>query len=109
MTKRASSLLIFACAAGLAGAAPGAMAQTSKAQLAHAKPAAAAATFTCAFSVIELAPVSEDTNGRPTAWVMVHRVNGEVVAAERVSPREVEQIRALPCGKKPDAAAPLVG
>ncbi len=109
MTKLTTVISIPACAAVIAIAGPGALAQTGRTQLAQVQPAAASSTWKCAFSVVELAPVSEDTGGRPTAWVMVHRIDGEVVAAERVSLREVEQIRALPCGRKPDSGPPLVG
>lgn len=90
------------------GAASGAFAQTGTRQVANAQ--AAASAWTCPFSVVEIAPVSHDTAGRPTEWVMVQRVKGEVVAAERVSEKEVAQIRAMPCdGAKPLSTQPLVG
>jgi len=84
-------------------------AQTTKqASLAGAKPAAAV-SWACQTKVVEIAPVSEDTSGR-TGWVLVHRVNGEIIAAERVSAAEVEQIRRLPCqGDRLAAPPPLVG
>ncbi|MFT3725560.1 MAG: hypothetical protein QM773_18475 [Hyphomonadaceae bacterium] len=60
--------------------------------------------------MVELAPVSHDTAGRPSEWVMVHRVKGEIIAAERVSAADVAQIRAMPCGAaKPASQAPLLG
>jgi hypothetical protein len=109
MTAFKSVVSISAVIAALAGMNPGAMAQTGSKHLAQVKPAAAALTWTCPFIVVEIAPVSEDTSGRPNAGVMVYRVNGEIVASERVSQREVEQIRALPCHYKQDAQPPLVG
>lgn len=85
-----------------------ASAQTAK-SLVAAKPAAASA-WQCQAKVVEIAPVSEDTNGKATAWVMVHRVGGEIIAAERLSAREVEQVRRLPCqGDRLEAPPPLVG
>lgn len=73
-----------------------------------AKPAAAS-SWACQTKIVELAPVSEDTSGRQ-GWVMVHRVAGEIVAAERVSAAEVAQIRKLPCqGDRLEAPPPLVG
>lgn len=109
MTALRTVVSISALVATFTGASPGALAQTGKTQLAQVKPAAAASTWTCPFSVVELAPVSEETNGKAQAWVMVHRVNGEIVAAERVSQKDVAQIRALPCSFRTDAAPPLVG
>lgn len=64
--------------------------------LASVQPVAASATA-CAEGLIEIAPVSFDTGGRPSAWVVVYRVDGEVVAAERVSPQEIEQLHRAPC------------
>lgn len=94
-------------AAGLS-LAPSAGAQTAK-QTSLAKPAAAT-SWACTFKTVEIAPVSLDIRGEATAWVMVHRVNGEVVAAERVSEKEVQQIRRLPCqGDRIEAPPPLVG
>lgn len=85
-----------------------ASAQTAKTMLA-AKPAAASA-WQCQAKVVEIAPVSQDTNGKATAWVMVHRVAGEIIAAERLSNTEVEQVRRLPCqGDRLEAPPPLVG
>lgn len=57
----------------------------------------AASVRACATGLIEIAPVSFDTGGRPSAWVVVYRVDGEVVAAERVSPQEIEQLHRVPC------------
>jgi hypothetical protein len=84
-------------------------AQTAKqARLVSAKPASAL-SWACQTKIVEIAPVSEDTSGRH-GWVMVHRVNGEIIAAERVSASEVEQIRRLPCqGDRLAAPPPLVG
>ena len=67
------------------------------------KPAALAASsggkWTCVSrTVVEIAPVSHDMAGEPLAWVRVHRVQGEIVAAERISARELEKFRRLPCG-----------
>ncbi|MEZ6031352.1 MAG: hypothetical protein R3C46_16625 [Hyphomonadaceae bacterium] len=81
-------------AAALAGAAS---AQTAPSRsLASVKPVAASAA-TCATGLIEIAPVSFDTAGRPMAWVVVYRVDGEVVASERVTPREIEDLHQTPC------------
>ncbi len=49
-------------------------------------------------TTVEISPVSYDTRGMASAWVMVQRDKGEIVAAERVSIGEVEQLRRLPCG-----------
>jgi hypothetical protein len=69
------------------------------------KPAALAAApgasgkWTCVSrTVVEIAPVSYDTAGEPNAWVRVHRIQGEIVADERISRLEIEQFRRLPCG-----------
>jgi hypothetical protein len=51
-------------------------------------------------ATVEIAPVSFDARGLADAWVMVHRDKGEIVAAERVSQKQVEQIRRLPCGTR---------
>lgn len=93
--------------AGLAalamGASTTAAAQSPRAST--ARPAAIAATpggmdrWTCVSrAVVEIAPVSYDTAGAPTGWVRVHRIQGEIVAAERVSRLEIDQLRRLPCG-----------
>jgi len=96
--------------AAFAGLQPAANAQTAKqASLSAVKPAAAA-SWACQTKVVEIAPVSEESSGRPTAWVMVHRVQGEIVAAERLSAAEVEQVRRMPCqGDRLVAPPPLVG
>lgn len=90
-----------------------ASAQTSAKPLkmAQTKPAAsqAASVWSCPFAIVELSPVSHDTAGRPSEWVMVHRVNGEIVAAERVSADDAAQIRAMPCGGHQTTQPPLVG
>jgi hypothetical protein len=94
---------VFAGLLALAFAAPiAAEAQTAKSS-AGAKVASASSTATTRWTcvsraVVEIAPVSFDTAGEPRGWVMVHRVNGEIVAAERVSGNEVSQLRRLPCG-----------
>lgn len=91
------------------GVSAAASAQTAKAMMASAKPASASA-WQCAAKVVEIAPVSQDTNGKATSWVMVHRVAGEIIAAERLSAAEVEQVRRMPCqGDRLEAPAPLVG
>ena len=109
-TKLSACLLIAACV----GSGNGALAQTSAkhTMLSQARPASAQAvsSWTCPFAVVELAPVSHDTAGRPAEWVIVHRVKGEIIAAERVSASDVAQIRATPCGAaKPAPQAPLLG
>src|SRR5262245_38889858 len=87
-----------------------ASAQTTAKHVAAVQTKTAAASWNCPFAVVELAPVSHDTSGQPSQWVVVHRVKGEIVAAERVSPTEVEQIRAMPCGTaKPVPQQPLLG
>ncbi|MDP3493885.1 MAG: hypothetical protein Q8R82_12285 [Hyphomonadaceae bacterium] len=103
-----SASVLFAACAGFQSAAS---AQTVKqASLSTSKSATAASSWACQAKVVEIAPVSQDTNGRPTAWVMVHRVQGEIIAAERLSASEVEQVRRLPCqGDRMEAPPPLVG
>jgi hypothetical protein len=57
------------------------------------------AKWTCvSTATVELAPVSYDARGMASAWVMVYRDKGEIVAAERVSSKDAEQLRRLPCG-----------
>ena len=82
-----------------------ATAQTAKASL--AKPAAVAAQATTAGkwtcvsrATVEIAPVSYDVAGQPTAWVMVHRVKGEIIAAERISQHDADELRRSPCGTR---------
>lgn len=91
----------FSCAALAASFAflSPAFAQTrpGHSNLASVKPVAASATA-CATGLIEIAPVSFDTSGRPDAWVVVHRVNGEIVSSQRVSPNEIEKLNRAPCG-----------
>ncbi len=65
--------------------------------------------WTCTFKTVEIAPVSFDTSGGATGWVMVYRVKGEVIASERISEREAQQLRALPCADELEGASPLVG
>jgi hypothetical protein len=58
-----------------------------------------AGKWTCmSTATVEIAPVSFDARGLADAWVMVHRAKGEIVAAERIGQKQVEQIRRLPCG-----------
>ena len=58
-----------------------------------------AGKWTCLSAMtVEIAPVSFDTRGLADAWVVVHRDKGEIVAAQRISGKEVEQVRRLPCG-----------
>lgn len=80
-------------------AASSASAQTRPVQgsLSSVKPIAASVT-TCATGLIEIAPVSFDTSGQPEAWVVVQRVDGEVVSAQRITARGLEQLRRAPCG-----------
>lgn len=62
-------------------------------------PKSAAGKWTCVSrATVEIAPVSFDTTGQATAWVMVHRVKGEIIAAERISQREADELRRMPCG-----------
>jgi hypothetical protein len=97
----------FIATAGLAvfavTAAAGAQAQASRPSAIRAAAIAGAPggadKWTCiSRAVVEVAPVSFDTAGTPIGWVRVHRVQGEVVAAERVSRLEIDQLRSLPCG-----------
>jgi hypothetical protein len=79
----------------------GAVAQlaASKPVLKSAASSAGATSWTCVSRAnVEIAPVSFDSAGEPAAFVVVHRMDGEVVAAERVSPVEVQKLRRLPCG-----------
>jgi hypothetical protein len=80
----------------------GALAQAAKTKSPMVKPAvssAAAASWTCVSRAnVEIAPVSFDTAGEPSTWVVVHRIDGEIIAAERVSAVEVQKLRRLPCG-----------
>jgi len=77
----------------------GAVAQAKAKLVKPAASSAASASWTCMSRTnVEIAPVSFDTAGEPAAWVVVHRINGEVTAAERVSPAEVQKLRRLPCG-----------
>jgi len=110
MTAIRTLVSVSAFVAAFAGFHSAASAQTVKqASLSTSKPAAAS-SWACQAKVVEIAPVSEDSAGRPTAWVLVHRVQGEVIAAERISAAEVEQVRRLPCqGDRLEAPPPLVG
>lgn len=108
-----TALRTFVSVGALAAAAvcfqPAVSAQTKQTISVASKPAAAV-SWACTAKTVELAPVSLDTRGQATAWVMVHRVKGEIIAAERVSEQEVEQIRRMPCpGDRMEAPPPLVG
>jgi hypothetical protein len=76
-----------------------------------ASASASGGKWTCAWRMtIELAPVSFDTLGQAEAWVIVHRVKGEIIAAERISARGAEQIRRLPCPTaNGEAGSPRIG
>ena len=80
----------------------GALAQATKGKSIVAKQAAssaAATSWTCVSRAnVEIAPVSFYTAGEPSTWVVVHRIDGEVIAAERVSAVEVQKLRRQPCG-----------
>lgn len=65
--------------------------------------------WTCTFKTVEIAPVSFDTSGGATGWVIVYRMKGEVIASERISARKAQQLRALPCADELDGVSPLVG
>ena len=86
----------FLAAALLASAASAQTAGGEARGLVGVQPVAASAPA-CAAGLIEIAPVSFDTAGRPSAWVVVHRVNGQVAAAERVSPEEIARLHRTPC------------
>jgi hypothetical protein len=104
---------IVACAAlAILGLPAFAQASSSLSRPAPVATAAAStsapARWTCASrATIEIAPVSFDTWGSAEAWVMVHRVKGEVIAAERIDRREVEKLRTTPCSEQGGVA--LVG
>jgi hypothetical protein len=89
-------------ALALMWAAPlGAVAQTAKSKpvLKPVASSSASTSWTCVSRAsVEIAPVSFDTAGEPASFVVVHRMDGEVIAAERVSPVEVQKLRRLPCG-----------
>lgn len=87
-----------------------ASAQTSASPggLASMKPVMASAAA-CSNGLMEIAPVSFDTTGRAEAWVVVYRINGEIVASERVSPAEVEQLQRSPCRADTYRGAQLEG
>ncbi len=108
LRKILSAAVLFAIAGGGIASA---QTPAKPLKMAQAKPAAsqAASTWSCPFAIVELSPVSHDTGGRPSEWVMVHRVNGEIVAAERISADDAAQIRAMPCGAGKTVQPPLVG
>lgn len=101
MAGFSSCITIAGVLALLALVPSGAVAQAAQAKLA-VKPAttsSASTSWTCVSRAnVEIAPVSFDTAGEPAAFVVVHRMDGEVIAAERVSPAEVQKLRRLPCG-----------
>ena len=115
MTVR-TGFVAFLAAAGALVAAP-TLAQTAPATSAAASAsvksvASSTGKWTCvSTATVEIAPVSFDTSGQAKAWVMVHRVKGEIIAAERISAREAEQLRRLPCGTRDgdDGGIALVG
>lgn len=82
-------------AATLVGAAS-AQTKSDARGLANIQPVAASATA-CTTGLIEIAPVSFDAGGKASAWVIVHRVDGEIVASERVTEQEIEQLHRAPC------------
>ena len=101
--------VLFVGSAVAALATAPASAQTASASL--VKPAAIASNappkpktspagkWTCVSrATVEIAPVSFDTIGQASAWVVVYRVKGEIVAAERISQREADELRRMPCG-----------
>ena len=77
---------------------PSSMVKSASMSISGSKPGFAGKWTCMSSTIVEIAPVSYDTRGMASAWVMVLRDNGEVIAAERVSDREVEQLRSLPCG-----------
>ncbi len=97
-----AGVLAAAIAMPAGAAAQGAKASTIRSAAALAAPGAADKWTCVSRAVVEIAPVSYDTAGQPSAWVKVQRVQGEVVAAERVSELELDQLRRLPCGE-PDS------
>jgi hypothetical protein len=110
-----TAIRIFAMCTGLlAFAGTPTLAQTAASLAKPAAVTSAAASksipgrWTCVSrATIEIAPVSFDTSGSAEAWVMVHRVKGKVVAAERIDSSEVEKFRRMPCGDQGGVA--LVG
>lgn len=81
---------------------PAAHAQTAKGASAPQAPVMTATAggggkWTCfTQKTVEFAPVSFDVRGKPS-WVIVYRVKGEVIASQRVSETEMEQIKRAPC------------
>ena len=93
----------------LAGPALGQMAPPSRSSIAaSAVSESAPERWICASrTTIEIAPVSFDTAGHAEAWVMVHRIEGEVIAAERITKRDAERLRNIRCSNQNSAG--LVG
>src|SRR5690349_19896483 len=92
----ALALLGLAIPAAHAQAAKGATAP--KSQVASATVTAGSGKWTCLFrQTVEIAPVSFDVRGKPS-WVVVYRNKGEIIASQRVSESEMEQIKRMPCG-----------
>lgn len=94
-TKMKTVIPAILTAALLAGAAS-AQTRSVTGGLTSIQPVAASATA-CTTGLIEIAPVSFDAGGKATAWVIVHRVDGEIVASERVTPQEIEKLHRTPC------------
>lgn len=91
-----AALAVLAGAPALAQAAPATSRPAAVASAAALKPAPG--RWTCVTrATIEIAPVSFDTYGNAETWVMVHRIKGEIIAAERIGKQEVDRLRAMPC------------
>ena len=112
MASFRTSVSIAGALALMCAAPSGAVAQAAKGKAA-VKPAAsssAAASWTCVSRAnVEIAPVSFDTFGEPSSLGGRPRVDGEVIAAERVSPAEVQKLRRLPCGTPDSDLGGVVG
>jgi hypothetical protein len=93
-----AGLVALAIGAPFAAEAQMAKASTVKSVAIAASPGGADKWTCVSRAVVEIAPVSYDTTGSPSGWVRVHRVQGDIVAAERVSRLEIDQLRRLPCG-----------
>ncbi len=58
----------------------------------------ATGAWACASSSsFEIAEVSTDVASEKTAYVLIHRVKGEPIASQRLTPAEVESFRRLGC------------
>jgi hypothetical protein len=90
------ALALLGLAIPAAHAQAGKGASAPKAQIASAS--ASGGKWTCLFrQTVEIAPVSFDVRGQ-ASWVVVYRLKGEIIASQRVSERELEQIKRMPCG-----------